>query len=514
MTEPGDCGASWYASTLAAAPARGPLSAETDVDVCIIGGGLAGLTAARELARRDWSVVVLEARRIAWNASGRNTGSVLPGFSSTIDAIIARVGLDHAKALWAQSVAGAEYVRGSIRELRMPGVEYGAGGWLHVSKTDNDAENEAHANLLAGEFGAAVEYWPRGRVRATLKSPLYFSAVHHRRAFTINPLNYALGLAAAAEAHGARIHENSVVLELDPGGVRKRVTTATARLRARHVVLAGNVHIGALMPALAHTLLPISSYVIVTAPLGERLHEAIAFRGAVSDTDLANNHYRVVGGDRLMWSGRSTVWAGRPRRRAAALTADIARAYPQLGKVAVDHAWSGTLGNPVHRMPQIGELLPGVWLLSGFGGHGLNTTAMGGNLVARAIAEGDDTWRLFTPFELIWAGGALGRTTAQIYSWTFARRERIENWRAQRREAARPPGSAPEQAQVPPAPPEAEVLAEEAVRTPRHRRRIRKPRRGKAKVDTRLGSSGSSPAAIVPGPEETAPADKPPGGVG
>jgi hypothetical protein len=318
-------------------------------------------------------------------------------------------------------------------------------------------------------------------------------------------------LARAAEAHGARIYENSVVLELDPGGVRKRVTTAAARLRARHVVLAGNVHIGALMPNLAHTLLPISTYVIVTAPLGEQLHEAIGFRGAVSDTKLAEDHYRVVGGDRLMWSGRSTVWAGRPRRRAAALAADIARTYPQLGQVAVDHLWSGTLGNPVHHMPQIGELMPGVWLLGGFGGRGLNTTAMGGELVARAIAEGDDTWRLFTPFELIWAGGALGRATAQIYSWTSGRRERFENSRARRREAAQPPSPAPEPAEVPV---KAAVPADEPAATPRQRRRISKPRRGKAKTDARPGSSGSSPTAVAPAPEETASADKPPGSVG
>ena len=118
-----------------------------------------------------------------------------------------------------------------------------------------------------------------------------------------------------------------------------------------------------------------------------------------------------------MWSGRITAWAGDPRRYVRKLTADIRKTYPQLGNIAVDYIWSGTLGHSIHRMPQIGELGPGVWLASGFGGHGLNTTAMAGNLIARAIVHGDQTWRQFTPFELVWAGGFFGRAITQVNYW-------------------------------------------------------------------------------------------------
>jgi gamma-glutamylputrescine oxidase len=160
--------------------------------------------------------------------------------------------------------------------------------------------------------------------------------------------------------------------------------------------------------------------------LGERLREIISYPGAVSDTELADNHYRVVGGDRLMWSGRSTAWRGDPRRYIRPLLADLQRAYPQLGDVEVEYAWTGMLGNTVHRMPQIGEVSPGFWLLSGFGGHGLNTTAMGGELIARAIVEDDRTWRQFLPFELVWAGGLLGRAAMQAYYWGYRSRERFK----------------------------------------------------------------------------------------
>jgi glycine/D-amino acid oxidase-like deaminating enzyme len=499
MADPAAYGGSFYAAGMPASPERGLLAAESDVDVCVVGGGLAGLTAARELARRGWSVTLLEAQRIAWNASSRNLGFVLPGFAADPESIVERVGADHARALWDCSVAGAEYVRRAIRECRMTGVEYGAGGWLHVSKTDNDGEFEAHADMLSRQFRADVEFWPRQRVRKTLDSPLYFSGVNYRRAFTINPLNYALGLAAAAEAAGARIYEMTPALEIDPQGVRKRITTPTARLRARHVVLAGNVQVGRLMPKLARTFIPLWPYVIVTAPLGDRLGQAIGYRGGISDTERGNNHYRVVGGDRLLWSGHSTAWPGNPRRRIKALTTGIRRAYPQLGEVEAEFAWSGALGNTVHRMPQIGELSPGLWLTSGFGGHGLNTTAMAGELVARAIVENDDTWRLFEPFELIGAGGFAGRAAAQLYSWGYARSERIENARALRRAARQPPAPPPPLVEVAPEPVVEAVTPEpDPPQAPPQRRRVRKPRRKKANAPPALEPEQSGAAAANP----------------
>jgi hypothetical protein len=162
----------------------------------------------------------------------------------------------------------------------------------------------------------------------------------------------------------------------------------------------------------------------------------VRYRGGVSDTDAADNHYRIVGGDRLMLSGRATTWARNPRRYLGALKADIKHTYPQLGDVEIDYAWAGTLGITVHRMPQIGEVGPGVWLASGFGGHGLNTTAMGGNLIARAIVDGDQTWRQFTPFELVWAGGVIGRAAGQIRVWVKRLRAAVEERRARARELA------------------------------------------------------------------------------
>ncbi len=185
-------GAGWYEATRVASPERPKLAFDLDVDVCVVGGGLAGLTAAREVALRGWSVALLEGNRCAWAASGRNTGFVLPGFGAHIDGIVERVGLDHTRQLWALSEQGLDYVRKTIADNDLPGVDPQP-GWLHVSKTDNAAEQVSYAERMRW-IGADVEAWTKAQVREVLPNPQYFGAVHYRNAFHIHPLNYALGL--------------------------------------------------------------------------------------------------------------------------------------------------------------------------------------------------------------------------------------------------------------------------------------------------------------------------------
>jgi gamma-glutamylputrescine oxidase len=431
--------AGWYEATRVASPERPRLNFDLDVDVCVIGAGLAGLTVAREVARRGWSVAVLESSRVACAASGRNTGFVLPGFSEHIESMIERIGLDHTKQLWALSEQGVDYVRRTIDETGMPGVDPVA-GWLHISKTDNGDEIDAEVERLRW-IGANVEAWPTERVREVLPNKRYFNALYFPSAIHIHPLNYALGLAADAEAAGARIFEDTTALAVDASGVRKRIDTHGGRVRATHVVLACNIQVGALVPRLGATLLPITTFVLVTEPI-PRLTEIVRYRGAVSDTHRPDNHYRIVGGadsggGRLQWSGRMRSWQADPRWVRSGLIADIRRNFPDLGKCEIAHLWRGTLGRAIHRMPQIGEIESGLWVASGFGGHGLNTTAMGGELIARGIVEADTTWRLFAPYELVWAGGVLGRALAQGIYWGMRPIDQIGQGLARYRERVR-----------------------------------------------------------------------------
>jgi glycine/D-amino acid oxidase-like deaminating enzyme len=436
-------GAPWYAASAVPMATRPRLTFDLDVEVCVVGGGVAGLSVALEAAKRGASVAVLESRRLAWSASGYNVGTVTPGFGGEVTDLIARVGRDHARELWALTQQGADHIRATIAAADMPGVAL-TDGVLEVSSTDNGDQLLRRLQLLGEDFGADVEGWQVSRVREVLKTRRYFHAMHHPSAFHLHALNYARGLASLAEQAGVRIFEETSVVSVDPEGLRKRIVTPAARLRATSNVAAGNVHLGALFPRLSRTLLPVWRYAAVTEPLGERLAEAVAYRGAVSDGS-GIDHYRIVDGDRLMWAAPVTTWKADPRRFASRIERQIGAVFPQLGKVKVVDTWCAATGETVHGMPQIGQLRRGLWLASGFGRQGLATSAAAAQLIAGGILSGDDRWRLFSPFELVWAGGSAGRVAGQVvYSWTraqaavagaFARYRERAGIRERRREA-------------------------------------------------------------------------------
>jgi glycine/D-amino acid oxidase-like deaminating enzyme len=390
-----------------ATPERMRLTFDLDVDICVVGAGLAGLTVAWEAARLGASVAVLEGRHVGWNASGHQLGTVMPGYGLAIDDLIARVGFENTRELWSLSKEGADFVRATATETLIPGVAMTEGA-LEVSNVDAGDRLIGRLQMLGEDFGTEVEGWQVDRVRDVLRTERYFHAVYYPKAFQIDGRKYLHGLAALAKQAGARLFEDTPVVSIDPSGVRKRIVTPSGRLRASHIVLAGNVHLGAPSPRLSETLLPVWRYAAVTAPLGDRLKAVITFPGSVIDND-GIDHFRIVEGDRLMWSSPETTWQVRPQRFAGAIQQRISTIFPALGKVDIAEVWGGVIGQTVHGMPQIGELRRGLWVASGFGRQGLNTTAMAGQLIARSILWGDERWRLFSPFELVWAGGRTGR---------------------------------------------------------------------------------------------------------
>jgi len=341
----------------------------------------------------------------------------MPGYGLPVGDLIARIGFEDTRELWSLSKDGADIVRAAATEELIPGIALSEGA-LEVSNVDVGDQLISRLQMLGEDFGTEVEGWQVERVRAQLKTEHYFHGVYYPKAFQVDGRKYVHGLAALARRAGARIFEDTPVVSIDSSGIRKRIVTPSARLRASHIVLAGNIHLGAPLRRLSETLLPVWRYGAVTAPLGDRLAEVMMFQGSVSDTD-GIDHFRIVDGDRLMWASPETTWDARPRRFAGAIARRIRTIFPRLGKIEIAEVWGGAMGQTVHGMPQIGQLRKGLWVTSGFGRQGLNTSAIAGRLIAQSILWGDDRWRLFSPFELVWAGGSTGRAVGHaVGAWT------------------------------------------------------------------------------------------------
>jgi glycine/D-amino acid oxidase-like deaminating enzyme len=458
---------------------RSRLSFDLDVDICVVGAGLAGLTVGLEAARLGASVAILEGHHVGWGASGRTLGTVVPGYGLAIKDLIARVGFEDARELWSLSKEGVEYVRAHAREDLIPGIAPSE-GVLEVSNVDAGDRLISALQMLSEDFETEVEGWQIDRVRHHLKTDRYFHGVYFPKSFQIDGSKYLHGLAALARRAGARIFEDTPVVSIDASGIRKRIVTPSARLRASHIVLAGSVHLGAASRRLSETLLPVWRYAAITAPLGERLAGTIDLRASVIDTD-GIDQFRIVDGDRLMWASPETTWDARPERFASAIARRIRTIFPRLGPVEIADVWGGAVGETVHGMPQVGQLRKGLWVASGFGRQGLSTTAMAGQLIARSILWGDERWRLFSPFELVWAGGVTGRAAGHLIGlWgrgssaaagMLARyreraREKERQHDARLAEANRQAGTRPPRPRPPPLRPNADRPRRQRPRTP------------------------------------------------
>lgn len=422
--------ATWYEATAERGAIRPPLPARADADVCVIGGGLAGLTTALELARRGTSVVLLEARRIAWGASGRNGGFVSNGFAEGVDRIAARVGKEGAQALYRLSCFGTEYVRREIAEgdasIRM------GDGWLGAIRYDNAAEKQAGIAAMARDYGQDMKFLDVAQVRAQLDTRRYFQGSYDPSAFHMHPLRYALMISAKAEAAGARLFENAPALSVSRNANGFVVRTATGELTCRHVVYCVSSLDRSLHAATGRAILPVATYVAVTEPLTQN---AIRTRSAISDSRRAGNYYRLVDEGRILWGGAITTRISEPKRLGEVMKRDMLSVFPQLGNPRIDYAWGGLMGYTRHFMPLIGTDGQGQWWATAFGGHGMNTTAMGGILMARAIAAKDDEYRRFAPYAPEWAGGPFGRVAVQLGYWGMQIRDRFDEARSAKKAA-------------------------------------------------------------------------------
>ena len=415
----------WYEATAARGEMRPGLRGQVKTDVCVIGGGLAGLTTALELSRRHKRVILLEAKKIAWAASGRNGGFVSNGFAEGIEAVQARIGLDAARALYLLSAQGTEYIRGEI-ENSDPTLKMGD-GWIVALRHHDKGDLRVYRDMMARDYGESFEFLSPEQTRERLNSPRYFQSIANPKAFHFHPLRYALSLAEKAEALGAAIYENTPALSVEKQASQWRIKTADGEISAEHVVHCVSSLDRKLHPQSGRAVLPVATYVAVTEPLQQ---DVIRTESAVADTRRAGDYYRLIDGGRILWGGRITTQVTEPSRLAERMKGDMLSTYPQLGSPRIDYSWAGLMGYALHKMPLIGRDAQGQWFATAFGGHGMNTTAMAGGLIARAIAEGNDEYRRFAVYAPVWAGGQFGRVGVQASYWWMQLRDRLDEARA------------------------------------------------------------------------------------
>lgn len=416
----------YYARNIAAVgiPAAVSLSGDQDCDVCVVGGGLAGVNTALGLMQRGLSVTLLEAQRPGWGASGRNGGFVARGYAAGSDEIAARVGVEAASALMSLSRASRDLIK---RRIEAYGIDCGPlrQGVLTVSWKDRAADIGSYVDQMNRDFDAGLEFWPTDRVREACRTERYFQGYYSPQDFQFDSLRYIHGLMRVLRGGGVAVYEATPAQRIercDAGqGARWRVIAPGGSVRARHVVLCCSAYIDGLDKRLSNAHFPVQTYVMVTNPVSESdLKDSINTEAALYDMRFACDYYRVLPDRRILWGGRVGLWAD-PKNVAAILERDMLRVYPQLRGVArAELGWSGAMCYAPHKMPQIGELEPGYWYCTGFGGHGLVPTTVGGEAVAAAIAEGDRrALDLFAPFGLSYAGGLAGRYVAQMVYWLW-----------------------------------------------------------------------------------------------
>ena len=417
---------SWYLATARGLTTHPPLVGALTADVCVVGAGYTGLSAALHLAGRGYSVVVLEACRVGWGASGRNGGQLGTGQRREEAELEARFGRDGARQLFQLGIAGRDLVRDLVRRHTID-CDLTPGQLLCAAKPAALADLQSRAAKLARDYDYPHQrVLSRGELREIVDSPAYHGGVLDSGAAHLHPLNYALGLARACVQAGVRIHELSRVTGYT-GTSPTVVRTGHGEVRAQHLVLGCNGYLGPLEPRIADRIMPINNFLLATAPLGPLAARLITDPACVHDTLFVVNYFRLSPDGRLIFGGGENYTRKFPADLKGFVRRQMLRIFPQLGPIPIDYAWGGTLAITMNRLPHLGRLAPNVYFAQGYSGHGISTATLAGQLMAEAIAGTAERFDVFArlpppPFP----GGTLLRWPGQVLGmlW-FAMRDRL-----------------------------------------------------------------------------------------
>ncbi len=376
---------SYYAATALGMKDYPPLLGDQETDICIIGGGFTGVSAALHLAEAGFKVTLLEANKIGWGASGRNGGQICEGHNMAHEDLIKLVGKDAADILWQCSVDSVALVKNLVRRHHIDcdlsaGVLHVAAKCRHVDELKEAVDYKR--NTLKHD---SIEFLDADQVASMLGTERYYAGEYYRDGAHINPLNFVIGMAKAAHDLGANIFEESAVIEYSQGA-QPEVRTAKGKVRCRYILFACNGYLGSLNGSAARKIMPINNFIIATEPLADEVANRInPKRVAVADSKFVVNYFRLSADNRMLWGGGENYTPSFPKDIAGFVKKHMIEVYPELARTRVDYAWGGTLAITLNRMPYIARQHENIFVAQGYSGHGVALATFAGALFAKMV---------------------------------------------------------------------------------------------------------------------------------
>ena len=397
-----------------------PLLGDVSADVCIIGAGYTGLSAALELAKAGFKVAVVEAETVGFGASGRNGGQICTGFSPGQSRLEAQLSKADAKRCFDMAEESKRLIEERIAEYKIDcDLTW---GYLHCIPKPHQF---AHLQEWAEEYEAlgygGNTLLTKAELESKLGTTIYHGALREARAGHLHPLNYCLGLAAAAIKLGVQIYEHTPVIDVDTGPAPK-ARTANGTVSAKFMVIAGNAYLGRLVKPLYGRIMPVGSYIVATEPLGEnRAKSLIANNEAVANTNFIVDYFRRSADHRMLFGGRASYSTIEPANLAESIRPRMLAVFPQLKNVRLDFAWGGFIAITSNRLPDCGRLSPTVYYAHGYSGQGVALSGLYGKLMAEAIRGLAERFDLFAKIKhLPFPGGAM-RTPLLVAAMAYYR---------------------------------------------------------------------------------------------
>ncbi|MGI3002764.1 NAD(P)/FAD-dependent oxidoreductase [Shewanella algae] len=418
---------SYYADSVNDTRERNSLSEVLETDVCVIGAGYTGLSSALHLLEAGFKVVVLEAARVGWGASGRNGGQIVNSYSRDLDVIESTVGKTQAKLFGEMAFEGGRIIRERIEKYQIDCDLKNGGVFAAINRKQMGHLQQQKALWERYGHTDQLQLLDDAGIRQVVNTDRYIGGLLDKSGGHIHPLNLALGEARAVESLGGKIFEDSAVVRIDEGEY-PIVHTANGQVKARFVVVAGNAYLGKLLPQLAAKSMPCGTQVITTEPLGEELaHSLLPQDYCVEDCNYLLDYFRLSADKRLIYGGGVVYGARDPENIKAIILPKLLKTFPQLKGVRIDYTWTGNFLLTLSRLPQVGRIGSNIYYSQGCSGHGVTYTHLAGKLIAEVLTGQAERFDAFAslPHYPFPGGHALRVPFSALGAWYYSLRDKL-----------------------------------------------------------------------------------------